>query len=438
MGSGIDSKTESMLLDRIASYRDPMLEFTKALIAQRTENPPGRSYLSCVEVIAARLKELGLDYEIMEVPRGAQEAGAAGDTANDSGASVKGGITPESGGDTSPAAEPRYILVGSYGEGDRALYFHGHYDVVPGHDDRQFEPFEMGGRLYGRGASDMKGGLAAMIFAVKAMMDCGVRPKGRIGLVFVPDEETGGELGSGYLKRAGLLARNGIGMITPEPTGGAVWNANRGAITVNVSVKGKAAHVGLSYEGTNAFERMLEIAGELSRLKGAVESRKTLYSISPEQARGSILLLGGKCQGGTNFNVVPDICYFTVDRRINPEEKLKREKQRLFDIFDKARSEGVDLEVEILQEGESAGVPEDAPLSAALSGAVRDIAGEAPSFEMCPGLLETRFYVGCGVPALAYGPGLLAVSHGPDEYVSVDDLLGCASVYALTASRMLL
>ena len=79
----------------------------------------------------------------------------------------------------------------------------------------------------------MESGLAAMIYAVKAIKDAEIDRKGRIGLTLVPDEETGGILGSKYLSDNGVLGRNGIGMLTPEPTSGVVWNANRGAVSLN-------------------------------------------------------------------------------------------------------------------------------------------------------------------------------------------------------------
>ena len=91
----------------------------------------------------------------------------------------------------------------------------------------------------------------------------------------------------------------------------------------------------------------------------------------------------------------------------------------------------------MLQEGLSAGTPADAPLGTALANSIERVTGKRPRFEMCPGLLETRFYAGLGIPAYAYGPGLLTVSHGPSEFVPVDTLFDCALVYALTALDVL-
>ena len=121
---------------------------------------------------------------------------------------------------------------------------------------------------------------------------------------------------------------------------------------------------------------------------------------------------------------------------MNPEEDFQAEKDRLFAVFDRARRQGIDLDVDILQEGHPSGASEDAPVARALSSSVEEILGKPPRFEMCPGLLEIRFYAERNVPAYAYGPGVLAVSHGPREFVKLDAIADCAAVYALTATKL--
>jgi succinyl-diaminopimelate desuccinylase len=182
---------------------------------------------------------------------------------------------------------------------------------------------------------------------------------------------------------------------------------------------------------------MLSVAARLQILKREVETRATAFRLSPDPLRQSVLMLGGCCQSGSNFNVVPEVCSFTVDRRINPEENLEEEKRRLFSVLDEARASGIDLEIETIQEGESAGTPQDGPVAVALARNIENITGRPAQFEMCPGLLETRFYAARGIPAFAYGPGLLTVSHGPHEFVPIDRIVQCASIYAQTAADLL-
>jgi len=193
----------------------------------------------------------------------------------------------------------------------------------------------------------------------------------------------------------------------------------------------------LQHQGENAFERMQGVVEKLQQLKRAVELRTTRFNMGLEEARHSILMLGGESGGGTNFNVVPGECWFTLDRRINPEEDLAAEKAKLFEILESCKQGGIPLEWEILQEGRSASCNEAEPLGQALSRSVHFVTGEAPRFEMCPGLLETRFYAAQGIPALAYGPGLLSVAHGPNEYVDLRKIGDTAAIYALTAMEML-
>ena len=370
--------------------RETLVDLACRLIAIPTENPPGKHYSECAGVLLEELRALGF-----------HDARREGD-----------------------------CVLAFCGEGDRTLYFSGHYDVVPAQRADQFDPYVKGANLFGRGSSDMKAALAMMIHAAMAVR--GTLRAGRIGLVFVPDEETAGPRGSVHLAEQGLLGRNAIGMLTPEPSGGVIWNANRGAITLRATLAGKSAHVGRQFEGVNAFERAIPLLNDLAALKREVECRETGHHIAPAALRRSILMLGGISESGNNFNVVPGKFSFTIDRRINPEENLEAEKSRLFDLLHRHGAK-----IEIVQEGAAASTSVDHPLSIALAGNIERVTGKPAPFEMCPGLLETRFYAASGIPALAYGPGLLTVSHGPNEFVPLANLAQCAEIYARTAADLL-
>jgi acetylornithine deacetylase/succinyl-diaminopimelate desuccinylase-like protein len=368
-----------------------MLELTERLVTIPSENPPGNHYEECTQILLRALEHLGFD----DVRR----EGAC--------------------------------VLASAGAGRRTLYLSGHYDVVPAQSQDQFRPRVKGANLFGRGSSDMKSGLAAMIHAAAAARDEGLLSAGRIGIVLVPDEETAGSRGSRDLDTRGLLGKDGVGMLTPEPTGGVVWNANRGAISLRATLRGKAAHVGMQYQGVNAFERSLPALSRLMEIKNDVELRETGENIAPAAARRSILLLGGRAEAGTNFNVTPDFFSFTIDRRLNPEENLEVEKLRLLDAL-------AGFEIETLQEEPAAATPAGDPLGNILSRQIESVTGKKTTFELCPGLLETRFYAARGIPAYAYGPGLLTVSHGPNEFVPIRNIVRCALIYALTAAEALL
>jgi acetylornithine deacetylase/succinyl-diaminopimelate desuccinylase family protein len=403
----------------VAERTEEMASVIQELVAIPNANPPGQNYGICADVLERHLRNAGLLCERFEW-------NGAGSRAHDS----------------------VCCLTGTSGAGARALYFHGHYDVVPAQSDEQFTPRRDKSFIFGRGSCDMKGGIVSMLFAARALKECGVKLGGRVVLTFVPDEETGGARGSAWLANSGLLGRGGVGMLTAEPTSGVVWNGNRGAITLRVDVLGKSAHVGLQHQGENAFEAMHEIVSRLLELKREVEQRTTGLPVAGISSgddhgegkrgpRNSILLIGGESGGGTNFNVVPDRAWFTVDRRINPEEDFTREKETLLGVLSACKRDGIRLECSVLQEGRASNADPHQPLGRALAKAIQQVTAEDARFEMCPGLLENRFYAAQGIPAFAYGPGLLSVAHGPNEYVDLRRVADCAVIYALTAAETL-
>src|SRR6266480_3658311 len=400
------TKAVERLLSWLQQREDQMAALLADLIAIPTENPPGRQYREFVEVLEKQTERLGLAFRRLQPP---SRPGAGDDV-------------PE-------------CLSASHGQG-APFYFHGHYDVVPAQSEKQFQPQRKDHFVFGRGASDMKGGIVSMLYAIVGLKECGVEIEGKINLVLVPDEETGGARGSQRLAEQGILGRNGVGMLLAEPTSGVVWNANRGAISLRVRVFGKSAHVGLQHQGENAFERMHCVVQRLQEVKHEVEQRTTGLTVGAGQARNSILMLGGQSGGGANFNVVPETCWFTIDRRINPEENLGEEKARLIEVLKACQRQGIPLEWEILQEGDAASCREDEAGGLAVFDAILEVAGSSASFELCPGLLETRFYAARGVSSLAYGPGLLSVAHGPNEYVDLRRVIECAGIYALAAMKV--
>src|SRR5688500_4170566 len=274
-----DTALAASVRRRLQRDRADLVELASDLIRIPSENPPGKRYASCATLISRRLRELGL---------GVRTLNPSGDGP---------------------------CVTGAYGEGGRALYFSGHYDVVPAQDRSQFEPAVRKGNLHGRGAADMKGGIAAMAFAIRALAASGFEPKGRVISISVPDEETSGPRGTIALARAGLIERDAIGMLTMEPTSGVVWNANRGVISLRVTVHGKPAHVGLHFRGVNAFRGMLTVAEMFAALEAGVSGRTTRFDIRPEAARRCVMVIGGQMGGGRNGQDLPGIASCTIAGR---------------------------------------------------------------------------------------------------------------------------
>jgi succinyl-diaminopimelate desuccinylase len=128
-----------------------------------------------------------------------------------------------------------------------------------------------------------------------------------------------------------LIDRDALAMLSAEPTGGVVWHASRGAITLRITVRGREAHVGQAHLGVNAFEKMIRVAEPLARLAHELSRGRTTLPVDSDPSRGSMLVVGGAAESGANFNVVPGSAWFSVDRRFNPEEDLDEELERLTD-----------------------------------------------------------------------------------------------------------
>jgi acetylornithine deacetylase/succinyl-diaminopimelate desuccinylase-like protein len=380
--------------DWLDERADEMAALVEALVRIPTENPPGRELGRCAEVLCDALDRLGFTPELIDVaPAGTLEGPA--------------------------------IVRGSTGGGDPPVYFHGHFDVVPAQSPAQFEPERREGRIAGRGTADMKGGLVSMLYGATAARELGLLDGGRVALHFVCDEETGSTAGSGHLREAELIDPGALAMLTAEPTGGVIWHAARGAITLRVTAAGREAHVGYAHEGLNAFEQMIAVAEPLVGL-----SHELL-------GRGSMLVVGGQAGAGAGFNVVPGAAWFSVDRRFNPDEDLDAELARLTGtIREAADAAGADIDVEVLQAQPSGSTDEDHPAARILAGCVEAVEGAGATFELCPGVLDTRWYSQLGIPAFAYGGGRLDVSHGPNEYIEEAAMRRCAAVYALFAAQI--
>ncbi len=401
---------------QILGSRATAVELLEELVQIRSINPPGEQYLECALLLAERLRDLGFEPRLAQVP--AHEL-------------QRQGLPPDA---------PRPAVLASLGpDGVEAptLHFHGHYDVVPAEADELFRLRLEGDRAYGRGAADMKGGLVALLLALSALRPLRQKLRGRVLLSIVPDEETGGEAGTGYLFRSGTLAGNGLGMLMPEPAGEVAWHGNRGAISQLLTLHGEMAHVSLQHQGRNAFEGLLELGALLQQLKSEVETRRFGENDLGIEGPPSVLLLGGVCRGGTNFNVVPEEVSFSIDRRFHPGESEKDVERELEAVYRRFRRTGWELSVQSLQRGSASLTPSRTPLAETMASVVASVTGKALEFKLCPGILESRFFLAHDTPALAYGPGLLEVSHTHDEYVSLARVLEVARIYARMAWVML-
>ena len=383
-----------------------MAALLEALVRVPTENPPGRELGRCASMLRDALDRLGVSAELIELaPTGSLERPA--------------------------------IVRGTVGSGSELVYYHGHFDVVPAQSSSQFEPERREGKIIGRGTADMKGGLLSMLYGAAAAGELGLLDDRKVVFHFVCDEETGSTAGAGGLRDGELIDPDAVAMLTAEPTGGVIWHACRGAITLRVQTTGREAHVGYVHEGVNAFEHMIRIAAPLTALSHELLNKRTSFPVERDEAAGSMLVVGGQAGAGAGFNVVPGSAWFSIDRRFNPEEQLDRELSRLTGMIEAAADAvGANVDIEVLQAQPSGRTDQDHPAAQTLARCVEAVDGAGATFQLCPGVLDTRWYSQLGIPAFAYGGGRLDVSHGPNEYIDETAMRRCAAVYALFAAQI--
>ena len=314
------------------------------------------------------------------------------------------------------------------------LLFLGHSDVVPAGPGWMRAPYDAvvdGDRLYGRGATDMKGGLAAVLCAMDALRRSGVCLSGPVRLSSTVDEEDLG-LGIRQLTARGL-GRAFLGCVVAEPTDLQTVIACRGDAYLEVEITGVPAHSGRPADGRNA----IDAAAALLRL---------IRRDHEEHARRSDPLLGsptwnvGKIEGGRATSMVAPSCHVWLDRRLMPGEDPERIVAELRAAVDRAgiTGDGISLDVEITMSMPGFRTDREHELVTTVHDAVAD-AGGATSIggwtAACDGGFIARDH---GVPTVVMGPGgLNDQAHQVDESVSVEELSQAARAYTLTALRLL-
>jgi succinyl-diaminopimelate desuccinylase len=285
------------------------------------------------------------------------------------------------------------------GSGAPCVVFHGHLDVVPARGE-QFTPRLDGDRLYGRGAYDMKGGLAAMMCALK---DVERQDRVRVRLFCVPDEESE-ELDERSTNRFVNLGLGGDFAITGEPTDLSIGVQAKGVLVMRIDVRGRAAHSSTPWLGDNAVLKAVDVFRAIESLPFARESSE-LFD------RPSINL--GRIQGGDALNKVPDLCTMAVDVRYLPHQDPS-------DILAEVR-EIPDIDVTRTFIHPPVMVSPRNPYVRALRDAVaRSTRDEVMSVGR-DGASDAAAFLQVGIPAVEFGPAG-AGHHGPQEWVSVSSL----------------
>jgi succinyl-diaminopimelate desuccinylase len=404
------------LLARIDGMRDALVEDLIALVGIPTVNPPGESYERFCMVARDIVRGIGCDVELISVPE------AEADRRYPWG---KG--------------HPRVNLLGRFRKSRRrheGLHLSGHLDTVPPGRGWTKDPWKAvieDGRLYGLGASDMKGGIVSIIGVLRAFHDLGLELDGDLTFSFTADEESGGMAGVGWLADQGLVqARYGI--ITEPAQPHFVKIGHRGALWLEIETHGKTAHGSAPHRGINAFEKLVSVARALQELAGQLRSKRTSAPVQAEEGAFPTMTIGGRVEAGVKTNVVPDYAMMTVDRRLILEENVEEAYGEIEAAIRQLQEADPYLQVSIKKTLAFRGsaVEPDSVIATTLANCHREVYGQEPQKIVSPGFDDRHYWIHhAGIPIVTYGPGLLKVAHAPDEYLFVDDLVQATKVLAL-------
>jgi acetylornithine deacetylase/succinyl-diaminopimelate desuccinylase family protein len=331
-------------------------------------------------------------------------------------------------------------IVGT-GEG-KSLLLDGHIDTVPIGDREKWaiDPLAAevrDGKMFGRGSTDCKGGIAAMTIAAEALLKSGVSLKGNVILAMAAGEETLSDRGTESLAREGWIQADAAVITEPttlpredrSPQPLQIFSSSRGMIWIEITVKGKAVHSKIAHLGLNAIEKS-------SRIVLALQSMTFDPSLEhPLSGRPSINV--GVISGGTSPSVVPDRCVVTLDRGVVPGEDSEAAVRQIQDLLQKMKKEDrtLDLETKVLMMEGPVEIPQNEPIVTILNQGLEDIFGAKSRIGGMIGANDSRMLIKRGIPSAVCGPGITTQSHNVDEYVEIEAVLNAAKAYALLMTR---
>lgn len=387
---------------RVDKLRDELVDLTREMVRIPSENPPGDER-AISELVRERLEALDFEVELVEgKPKRVNTLG---------------------------------VLDGS--GGGKNFLFNGHYDTVP-QGNLEFwtvDPFEgayKDGLIYGRGSGDMKGAIASVIIAVRALYEAGIDLKGNFLIHAVADEEYFGRYGTKYLCEKGYISPLNVDMAVVGE--GSVQDgvigartAVRGRQILKIVVKGKSAHSSRPQDGVNAVLKMGKVLLAINDHEFEFPPHPLLPT--PTIAPGTMI------KGGTKDNVIPELCEAICDVRVVPGMTIEGVLGEIREIIATLNEEDPDLNVEVSSPlaKPSSEISTNEELFRVAKKAVMEVVG----YELEPvgtsGSNDTSWLTTIAkIPAMAFGPGG-GNAHGPDEWASVDVLMEFAKIYGLMA-----
>ncbi|WP_050761288.1 acetylornithine deacetylase/succinyl-diaminopimelate desuccinylase family protein [Jannaschia sp. CCS1] len=422
--------SDTKLLAAVAARRDALIALTQDLIRIPTLNPPGRKYWEICNYLATRLKAQGFTVEMIR----AHGAVADSDT------------------------YPRWNMVARLQRGaGECVHFNSHHDVVAVGHGWTRDPFggELDdGKIYGRGACDMKGGLAASIIAAEAFIETYPDFNGVIEISATADEESGGYGGVAYLAEQGYFSPDRVQhVIIPEPLNkDRICLGHRGVWWAEIETHGRIAHGSMPFLGDCAVRHMGAVLEEMeASLFPLLATKRTDMPVVPEGAKQSTMNInaihGGEPVQDADYTglpaaCVPDRCKITIDRRYLIEENEGDVRAEIIAVLEKVKAARPTFHYELneLWSVSPTMTDRDAPVVRTVEAAIAKVLETQAEFVVSPGTYDQKHIdrIGTLKNCIAYGPGILDLAHQPDEWVGVQDMEDSAKVMALTLAELLL
>ena len=294
-----------------------------------------------------------------------------------------------------------------------ALLFACHLDVVPPGETSwkhpAFAAVERDGKIYGRGSADMKGGIAAIVTAIREIADSGTKLLGDIILFAAAGEETD-SCGTRRFVRDPANLPELAGVILPEPTDFEIITAHRGILWLKVETLGKAAHSSTPHLGVNAITSMRDVLNELENFSIPFERHELL---------GECSMSVNTIAGGKAMNIVPEKCTIQIDIRTVPGQNHQDIIDGVQKIFAKLKRKNLefDAQVSIIREVEALETDSGCDFVKAFCSAVGIKETTAVGFTT-----DGPFFASLGAPVVIFGPGKPHLDHTPDEYIDISDV----------------
>ncbi|MGA2446372.1 MAG: ArgE/DapE family deacylase [Opitutaceae bacterium] len=400
-------------------HRTDLIALLQKLVRIPTVNPPGENYAVITALLTRELVRAGLQARRLAVP----------------GTAVLLRQRPEL------RACPRYNVLGFLDAGAaKTVHFNAHYDVVPAggrwRHGSPFVPAVEDGWIYGRGTADMKGSIASLLLALRALRATGTRPRCNVEVSFTADEETDSLLGAGWLVDQVPLKADCV-VVMEGGEGRAIGCGHNGVVWLNVVVHGKPAHGSNPERGINALEKMSALVLALKDYKRCLARRRFRTPaggvMHPTINVGGVFAAGA----GGKINTVPAEASFSIDRRVIATETVAAAERELRAFLAAAahRIPQCRISVEKVSENHPCYRDPVYPFFAAMAASVRRVRGGRPVFYVSTGFNDMHFFAEHRrVPTLGYGPVGFR-PHAVDERVRVADLVTAAKIYVDLLTR---